>query len=87
MKSKKSFKKLPRLIFLWDWCSMCGAHIRCPVCGNDTCNGTFGLLSDGSKCVTCNLAYQYNDLCHLHGCVPQTKGAIIKVNRQLRRAN
>jgi len=34
----------------WDWCEMCEkAFIRCPKCGNNSCNGGYGEI-DGIKC-------------------------------------
>lgn len=37
--------------FQWDWCPMCRCtYVKCPKCGNNSCNGTYGsLLTDGSR--------------------------------------
>ena len=52
---------------------MCeAAFIRCPKCGNNTCNGGYGQI-DGVKCDVCPLAYQYQDLADETGTSPKTK--------------
>jgi hypothetical protein len=38
------------------WCELCGGFfVRCPRCGNNSCNGGYG--EDG-KCPVCPLAYE-----------------------------
>ncbi len=85
--------KAKYLLFLWDWCSMCGAHITCPACGNNCCNGMFG-NSDGTPpgegnrdqgCIVCNLAYQYAHLCHAVGLAPKTKKQIASYNKAIQK--
>jgi len=37
------------------WCETCkGLFVRCPRCGNNSCNGTYG---EDKKCPVCPLAY------------------------------
>ena len=50
--------KQVQLQFTVEWCDMCGHHIRCPGCGNNSCNGGYGEV-DGKMCIICPLAYQY----------------------------
>ena len=57
-------------VFEWDWCCMCGAVVRCPKCGNNSCNGAFGELEDGSKCDVCPQAYEIQDKAYADGTVP-----------------
>lgn len=54
----------------WDWCSMCGPHIKCPKCGNNCCNGSYGYITgrkpypsnpDDVVCDVCPSAYDYQD--------------------------
>jgi len=93
MKIKKD-KNLYRL-FLWGWCSMCGAHIVCPECGNNCCNGMFGdigpdgkpcngsMKPDSHTCTVCNLAYQYQHFMCKLGHFPKTKRQIAKFNKEI----
>ncbi len=44
------------------YCPSCEAeYIKCPKCGNNTCNGTYGEVN-GVECDICELAYQYDAL-------------------------
>ena len=72
-------------VFLWGWCEMCGAHITCPKCGNNSCNGTFGRLKNGKVCNVCNLAYQYCHLCYAHGIQPKNRKQIAEFNKKIRK--
>lgn len=47
--------------FEWDLCPMCGPHIKCPKCGNNCCNATYGVV-DGTQCDVCPLCYQHQAL-------------------------
>jgi hypothetical protein len=81
-------------LFLWGWCSICGVHIVCPKCGNNTCNGSFG-DSDGDpkkagrgksgdfSCEFCNLAYQYANLCYANGLEPKNKRQVASFNKKI----
>ena len=48
-----------------DECHMCGEHIRCGYCGNNTCNGGTGVLLDGKEC-GCEEAYKVSDAYFKH---------------------
>lgn len=51
------------MVFKMYWCDLCRCHfVRCPKCGNNSCNGGYGL--DG-KCDICPLAYQYQEIIYL----------------------
>jgi nucleoside 2-deoxyribosyltransferase len=40
------------------WCGMCkGIYVECPKCGNNSCNGGYGTLSNGEKC-NCHDSYE-----------------------------
>ena len=65
--------------FTWDWCPLCQTmFVRCPKCGNNCCNASFGAWTAEDKpsiagckdakvvCDVCNLAYQYQDLAWKH---------------------
>ncbi len=41
-------------------CELCGWFVRCPKCGNNSCNGGFGEV-DGKECDVCNVAYVIQD--------------------------
>ena len=74
---KKVFK------FTWEYCSLCDAmFVRCPKCGNNCCNATFGRVTKtglptkkwgkGTKeCDVCNLAYMYQSLAEQTNTVPK----------------
>lgn len=47
--------------FTVEWCEMCGHYIRCPKCGNNSCNGGYGVVN-GKECDVCPLTYQYQEL-------------------------
>jgi len=47
-------------------CELCGAHIRCAICGNNCCNGGTGVLADGSVC-GCEEAYELQDKLFMKG--------------------
>jgi hypothetical protein len=68
-KEKKVFK------FTWEYCGTCrGMFVRCPMCGNNCCNATFGKVTedfqptdwreDAKDCPVCNLAYQFQHLAY-----------------------
>lgn len=41
-----------KTVFLWGWCNLCQVpFVRCPGCGNNTCNG-------GGGCDKCDEAYE-----------------------------
>ncbi len=41
-----------------EWCELCGGFfVRCPKCGNNTCNGGYGQDKDGNECKFCPIAY------------------------------
>ena len=60
--------------FTWEYCKLCRVmFVRCPVCGNNCCNATFGMVNKfmrpvnynrrGARpCPVCNLVYEYQDL-------------------------
>lgn len=55
--------------FTFGWCELCQAvFVRCPKCGNNTCNGGSGTLPDGKRCDMCGAAYQYDKLFRRTGC-------------------
>lgn len=37
---------------------MCGSYIEYPKCGNNCCNGVYGII-DGKDCDICLSAYEY----------------------------
>lgn len=45
----------------WGTCEMCGPMVICGKCGNNSCNGGYGTLPDGSKCDACPSAYDMQD--------------------------
>lgn len=48
----------------WEQCSLCKIPtVICYKCKNNTCNGTYGLLSSGLECDACSSAYEvfYNE--------------------------
>ena len=46
----------------WDYCSLCDTMmVICGTCGNNSCNGTYGELEDGSTCPDCESAYVKQD--------------------------
>ena len=59
----------------WDWCSMCGPNVKCPKCGNNCCNGSYGYLPSRTlwgkpgdvQCDVCPAAYDYQDAHRLEG--------------------
>jgi len=57
------------LKFTFGWCELCQAvFVRCPKCGNNTCNGGSGTLPDGKRCDMCGATYQYSKLFNLTEC-------------------
>jgi len=39
------------------WCGLCKAYyVTCPKCGNNSCNGGYGILPNGEKC-DCSKSY------------------------------
>ena len=59
------------LKFTFGWCELCQAvFVRCPKCGNNTCNAGKGPLpgKDGPPCDVCMLAHQYDKLFRLTEC-------------------
>lgn len=49
------------------WCRVCGVwYIKCPRCGNNTCNAGYGedLTKSDKKCEVCPTAYQLSDELH-----------------------
>jgi len=56
--------------FQWEWCYTCDCwFIRCPKCGNNSCNGGYGNI-DGEECDICSLAYSYQKLANETGHLP-----------------
>lgn len=45
----------------WTDCEMCGRMVVCGKCGNNSCNGGYGALPDGSDCDACTFAYDMQD--------------------------
>jgi hypothetical protein len=46
----------------WDYCTHCDRRmVRCGKCGNNSCNGGYGTLADGSQCDACPSAYDKQD--------------------------
>jgi hypothetical protein len=41
-------------------CGLCGVALRCPKCGNNACNGTYGTVN-GDECEVCPLTYDAQD--------------------------
>lgn len=40
------------------WCDLCEAwYIKCPKCGNNSCNGAYGTDESGKKCQVCPKVY------------------------------
>lgn len=44
----------------WETCAMCGPMVVCGKCGNNCCNGGYGLI-DGKECGACPSAYDKQD--------------------------
>ncbi len=42
----------------WAYCGMCGETVICRTCGNNTCNGGFGMVN-GYDCFDCESAYEF----------------------------
>ena len=56
------------LKFTFGWCELCGAvYVRCPKCGNNTCNGGSGMVN-GTRCDMCGATYQYSKVFNSTGC-------------------
>ena len=56
------------LKFTFGWCELCEAvFVRCPKCGNNTCNGGSGDIN-GKRCDMCGATYQYAKLFDRTGC-------------------
>jgi hypothetical protein len=45
------------LLHRWANCPACGPMVICGKCGNNCCNGGYGVLADGSDCDACPSAY------------------------------
>ena len=46
--------------FAIEECGLCGWFVRCPDCGNNSCNGGGGKVN-GKKCETCTATYAIQD--------------------------
>lgn len=56
----------------WHWCSHCRAvYMRCPKCGNNTCNAGYGKV-DGTTCDECPTVYAVEEWRRKAGYMPQT---------------
>lgn len=43
----------------WEFCDHCEDHmVRCGTCGNNSCNGGYGILDSGKQCTDCKSAYE-----------------------------
>jgi len=63
--------KTNKWYFEWDWCDFCEKpFVRCPKCGNNTCNGGYGTDILGNECDVCRLAYDFEDKAYKGGFVP-----------------
>jgi hypothetical protein len=75
LKGKGQCKPQKVFKFTWEYCEMCDCmFVRCPKCGNNCCNASFGRTTkDGLPttsfdeettitCDVCNLAYMYQEL-------------------------
>jgi hypothetical protein len=63
--------------FKWYWCDYCdGSFIRCPTCGNNSCNGGSGMV-DGKPCLTCLEIVKFEEAAEQANTVPQTKEELI----------
>jgi hypothetical protein len=63
--------------FKWYWCDYCdGSFIRCPTCGNNSCNGGSGMVDD-RPCPTCLEIVKFEDAAEKANTVPQTKEELI----------
>ena len=61
------------LKFTFGWCDLCeGIYVRCPECGNNTCNGGSGRVGNTPEtlkdCDVCTLAHQYARLFYMTEC-------------------
>ena len=46
----KDWKEKKAFMFTWDYCGQCKTMmVRCPCCGNNCCNATFGEVTDDLK--------------------------------------
>lgn len=45
----------------WFDCELCGRSVRCGKCGNNCCNGGYGVLPNGEQCDVCPSAYDVQD--------------------------
>jgi len=51
--------KLVGQSFKVEWCESCGGiFVRCPKCGNNSCNGGYGRDEDDKECDVCPIAYE-----------------------------
>lgn len=42
----------------WGYCNTCEkAYLKCVKCGNNSCNGCYGELEDGTQCDLCQAVY------------------------------
>ena len=47
----------------WAYCDHCSVDtVYCGKCGNNTCNGGYGILPDGSDCDVCEDAYKFEQI-------------------------
>ena len=59
-------KEYPNTSIKLIYCGMCGGfYVKCPKCGNNSCNGTYGTMPDGSQCDICT--YMYDIMYKLNG--------------------
>lgn len=63
-----------RRLYAWDLCIMCGAFVRCPSCGMNSCSGGYGRTDDGKDCPDCPRAYHVMHRAIRHGLVPRLPG-------------
>ena len=68
----------------WDWCEMCGPCIICPECGNNSCNGTYGINKNGETCMTCPFVYGFQDGLYIQKLYPETKEDVDRINELIR---
>lgn len=51
-------KEYPNTSIKLKYCGICGGfYVECPKCGNNTCNGTYGTMPDGTHCDVCETMY------------------------------
>lgn len=64
--------KIFAYLFQWELCDLCGPFLRCPRCGNNSCNGGSGTFN-GQKCDICPITYDLQAAIWRRNDAPESK--------------